>query len=139
MSDGQCPYLKTSFYAQGWIYVRNTRGREGYLPEDCVDICWMCNIYISATFLECVHILYKCGQRLDKALIECEDIEKGLSFDVSLIFHIGLLSQSLRLLEIILQIAKHQFWRNSCINIYKLENKNRKYHDIYHITQCQHW
>jgi len=24
---------------QGWVYVRNTMGREGYLPEDCVDIC----------------------------------------------------------------------------------------------------
>ena len=21
--------------------MRNTRGREGYLPEDCVDICWL--------------------------------------------------------------------------------------------------
>ena len=31
--------ISISFDAQGWVYVRNTRGREGYLPEDCVDIC----------------------------------------------------------------------------------------------------
>jgi len=24
---------------QGWVYVKNTRGQEGYLPEDCVDLC----------------------------------------------------------------------------------------------------